>query len=403
MKKSIIAAALAGVVLLSGCSNVSEESYNSVVAENEKLKSENTSLQAQYSDSTSNSTSNSETDEYCMPKDHVRRIAKVLTAPESESYLVNHNTMGLDMKQYNIKSTLSIDSYKKNGKGEIKMVCFISSMNCTAQEKAAFVHYFFRLHMGEYVEKEFDNNNCENVVTVINDFNGDPIAVWLVYKKDGKIKHDMDIVDTDVLTALDEVMLNSDKWKPTENQITYPLPNSSNSESNINSQPTTSSSSAQSSTSQPTQSTQSPDTTTTGERNALKKAKSYLDTMPFSYVGLIEQLEYSGFTNSEATYGADNVGADWNNQALKKAKSYLDTMPFSYTGLIEQLEYNKFTHEQAVYGADKCGADWNEQAAKKAKSYLDIMAFSRDRLIEQLEYNGFTHEQAVYGAAQNGY
>lgn len=89
--------------------------------------------------------------------------------------------------------------------------------------------------------------------------------------------------------------------------------------------------------------------------------------------------------------------------ALKKAKSYIDMMAFSYNGLVEQLEYEKFTHEEAIYGADNCGADWNEQAVKKAKSYLDMMAFSKDSLIEQLEYEGFTHEQAVYGVEQNGY
>lgn len=89
--------------------------------------------------------------------------------------------------------------------------------------------------------------------------------------------------------------------------------------------------------------------------------------------------------------------------ALKKAKSYLEIMTFSYNGLVEQLEYEKFSHEEAVYAADNCGVDWNEQARIKAKSYLDMMAFSKDGLIEQLEYEGFSHEQAVYGAEQNGY
>ena len=78
-------------------------------------------------------------------------------------------------------------------------------------------------------------------------------------------------------------------------------------------------------------------------------------------------------------------------------------MPFSYNGLIKQLEYDKYTTEQATYGANNCGANWNEQAVKKAKSYLDIMSFSRDSLIRQLEYDGFTHEQAVYGAEAHGY
>ena len=89
--------------------------------------------------------------------------------------------------------------------------------------------------------------------------------------------------------------------------------------------------------------------------------------------------------------------------ALAKAESYLKVMPFSYEGIIEQLEYDKFSHEDAVYAANNCGADWNEQAAKKAKSYLNLMGFSRDGLIEQLQYEGFTKSQAEYGAKANGY
>lgn len=58
MKKQFIAAALAGTLLLSGCSGISEESYNSVVAENEKLKSENNSLTAKNSELTSESKTN---------------------------------------------------------------------------------------------------------------------------------------------------------------------------------------------------------------------------------------------------------------------------------------------------------------------------------------------------------
>ena len=89
--------------------------------------------------------------------------------------------------------------------------------------------------------------------------------------------------------------------------------------------------------------------------------------------------------------------------ALQRAKEYLDVMPFSYQGLVEQLEYEGYTSSEAVYAADYCGADWNRQAAEKAALYLDMMPFSRDGLIEQLEYEGFTHSQAVYGASHNGY
>ena len=68
---------------------------------------------------------------------------------------------------------------------------------------------------------------------------------------------------------------------------------------------------------------------TMGQKNALKKAKTYLNTMPFSKKGLISQLEFEGFSTEEATYGAENCGADWKEQAAKKAKSYLDLMAFS--------------------------------------------------------------------------
>ena len=76
---------------------------------------------------------------------------------------------------------------------------------------------------------------------------------------------------------------------------------------------------------------------------------------------------------------------------------------FSYTGLISQLEYEGYSTEDATFAADNCGADWAEQAAKSAKEYLDYSSFSRDGLIDQLEYEGFTHDQAVYGVEQNGY
>ncbi len=89
--------------------------------------------------------------------------------------------------------------------------------------------------------------------------------------------------------------------------------------------------------------------------------------------------------------------------ALAKAKEYLNYSAFSRQGLIEQLEYEKFSHADAVYAVDNCGADWFEQAAKMAKQYLDYSSFSRQGLIDQLEYEGFTHEQAVYGVEANGY
>lgn len=94
-------------------------------------------------------------------------------------------------------------------------------------------------------------------------------------------------------------------------------------------------------------------TPTTGEENALNKAYNYLDSMAFSKSGLIEQLEYEGFTKSEAKYAVNNCGANWKEQAAKKAEQYLTSQSFSRSGLIEQLEYEGFTNKQARYGVNK--------------------------------------------------
>lgn len=91
------------------------------------------------------------------------------------------------------------------------------------------------------------------------------------------------------------------------------------------------------------------------QSNARKKAASYLAISAFSRSGLIEQLEFEGFTNSDATYGVDAQNADWNKQAAKKAASYLAISAFSRSGLIEQLEFEGFTQAQAKYGADSTG------------------------------------------------
>lgn len=89
--------------------------------------------------------------------------------------------------------------------------------------------------------------------------------------------------------------------------------------------------------------------------------------------------------------------------ALESAKSYLEVLPFSRVGLIDQLEYEGYSTEDATFAVDNCGADWYEQAAKCAQSYLDVMAFSRQGLIDQLLYEGFTQQQAEYGVTSAGY
>jgi hypothetical protein len=59
----------------------------------------------------------------------------------------------------------------------------------------------------------------------------------------------------------------------------------------------------------------------------------------FSRDGLIKQLEFEKFSNEDAIYALDNINTDWNKQAERKAKSYLDMSGFSRDSLIKQLEF----------------------------------------------------------------
>lgn len=94
---------------------------------------------------------------------------------------------------------------------------------------------------------------------------------------------------------------------------------------------------------------------TVSQQNALRAAAQYLNVMPFSHDGLIEQLEFEGYSTEDATFAADNCGADWNRQAELMAQQYLDSMPFSHSGLVEQLVFEGFTQEQAEHGVASVG------------------------------------------------
>jgi flagellar biosynthesis GTPase FlhF len=94
---------------------------------------------------------------------------------------------------------------------------------------------------------------------------------------------------------------------------------------------------------------------TVSQQNAVAKAADYLGFAAFSRSGLIKQLNFEGFSTSDATWGVDKQHADWNAQAAAKAKDYLDFTAFSRSGLIQQLEFEGFTASQASYGASQVG------------------------------------------------
>lgn len=89
--------------------------------------------------------------------------------------------------------------------------------------------------------------------------------------------------------------------------------------------------------------------------------------------------------------------------AVREAQEYINFMPFSREGLIDQLEYEGYSYEDAKYAVDHIVVDWKVQCALDAKAYLEYSAFSRSGLYDQLEYEGYTHEQIEYGLKAVGY
>ena len=91
----------------------------------------------------------------------------------------------------------------------------------------------------------------------------------------------------------------------------------------------------------------------TAQRNAIASAESYLSFTAFSQSGLIEQLEFEGYSTADATFAVESLDVDWNEQAAKSAAAYLEMSSFSLSALIEQLEFEGFTPEQAAHGANE--------------------------------------------------
>nr|DAH40408.1 MAG TPA: zinc-ribbon domain protein [Caudoviricetes sp.] len=103
--------------------------------------------------------------------------------------------------------------------------------------------------------------------------------------------------------------------------------------------------------------TQTPSLRRDDKDAALEDAHGYLslDRVSLSYETLINQLVYEGYSESTATYAADNCGADWYAQAVKAAqfiKEDLHGSDLDYDDLVFFLEIDGFTEDQAIYGAD---------------------------------------------------
>ncbi|WP_338749777.1 Ltp family lipoprotein [Janibacter alittae] len=101
----------------------------------------------------------------------------------------------------------------------------------------------------------------------------------------------------------------------------------------------------------------------TEQQNAIRAAEDYLEFMPFSKQGLIDQLSSpagDGYPRDVARFAVEHIESDvdWDEQAVKAAESYLDLMAFSRSGLIDQLTSDAgdgYTQEQAEHAADQVG------------------------------------------------
>ena len=94
---------------------------------------------------------------------------------------------------------------------------------------------------------------------------------------------------------------------------------------------------------------------TVSQENAIKKAESYIRYSGFSRQGLIEQLEFEGFSNADSIFAVDNITVDWNEECAEKAQNYMEYSSFSRQGLIEQLEFEGFTSTEIEYGVAAVG------------------------------------------------
>jgi hypothetical protein len=68
-----------------------------------------------------------------------------------------------------------------------------------------------------------------------------------------------------------------------------------------------------------------------------------------------DQLKFEEFSKAQAKSAVAGSEADWKAEAVEAAESYLDTSHFSKKSLINQLEFEGFTSSQAEHGAEQAG------------------------------------------------
>jgi len=196
MKKSVLAAALAGVMLLSGCSGVSQDEYNSLLEEKTKLetensslksdnsklesesstlKSENESLQAENSelqDKINEKEPNSKPTENNEISDNLKKDTFIIGATQFETsksnkwYYVEGNTMGITAVTY-------VDDYNDIDDDIFVRNAFMDIIDITVEKPRKGVYSFnWAKENGEIVGHAFSMNIMGNTSQNI-EWNGD--------------------------------------------------------------------------------------------------------------------------------------------------------------------------------------------------------------------------------------
>ncbi|GAB2026912.1 Ltp family lipoprotein [Lactovum odontotermitis] len=100
-------------------------------------------------------------------------------------------------------------------------------------------------------------------------------------------------------------------------------------------------------------------TVTQEMKNAVATAQQYQNAHVYlSLLGMIDQLEYEGFSTSDATYGANNAGIDWSKNALESAKIYYFRLGLSKSDTYYQLISvygDQYTTGEAQHAVDSLG------------------------------------------------
>jgi len=143
---------------------------------------------------------------------------------------------------------------------------------------------------------------------------------------------------------------------------------------------------------------------TESQKSAIRDAQERLENEPFSRQMLIDILaDWDGYSVEDATFGADNSGANWGEQASETVKEFLAIGGYSRKEILDQLELYLFTQEQSVNAVDNCGADWNAEAVKAAEGYRGFFTTKKEYIDQLVDQNGFTREQAEHGVSIAGY